>query len=299
MAYKIMQKGEDGVLREVVIRGEAVRGADLNPADIELKDFDDNTRSFTAIGSTGRPDRVEDIIDQSGWELGNFLKNPVGMWAHNYSMLPIFMISDVEIKPGAEKLLFRANFDDYEFADNVYNSYKKKFMRAFSVGFLPLEYEQRDRDEMTEEEKQRAGWWGGMNFIKQELLEISAVPIPMHPEALADIKRMGLPTEFGYGDTALTLPLGRSKLSDGSVWIPIDDVSSFKDMACVKLPNTSVRAVSGKPTGKVNSLIIDGVVGYIFPKDADDEGMIKWLVGNAISEERAIALVTLDLDKYL
>ena len=112
MAYKIMQKGEDGVLREVVIRGEAVRGADFNPADIELKDFDDNTRSFTAIGSTGRPDRVEDIIDQSGWELGNFLKNPVGMWAHNYSMLPIFMISDVEIKPRAKKLLFRANFDD-------------------------------------------------------------------------------------------------------------------------------------------------------------------------------------------
>ena len=132
MAYKIMQKDEDGVLREVVIRGEAVRGSDFNPGDMELKQFDDETRSFTAVGSTGNPDRVEDIIDQNGWVLDNFEKNPVGMWAHNYSMLPIFMISDVEIKPRAKKLLFRANFDDYEFADNVYNSYKKKFMRAFS-----------------------------------------------------------------------------------------------------------------------------------------------------------------------
>ena len=41
MAYKIMQKGDDGVLREVVIRGEAVRGSDFNPADVELKDFDE------------------------------------------------------------------------------------------------------------------------------------------------------------------------------------------------------------------------------------------------------------------
>jgi hypothetical protein len=67
MAYKIMQKDKDGVLREVVIRGEAVRGADFNPADIELKQFDDETRSFTAVGSTGNPDRVEDIINQNGW----------------------------------------------------------------------------------------------------------------------------------------------------------------------------------------------------------------------------------------
>jgi hypothetical protein len=299
MAYKIMQKGEDGVLREVVIRGEAVRGADFNPGDMELKDFDDGTRSFTATGSTGKPDRVEDIIDQKGWILDNFLKNPVGMWAHNYSMLPIFMITDVEVKPRAKKLVFRANFDDYEFADNVYNSYKKKFMRAFSVGFLPLEYEERDRDEMTEEENQRAGWWGGMNYIKQELLEISAVPIPMHPEALADIKRMGLPTEFDFSGGGPRLTLGRSTMSDGSIWIPIDDVNSFVDTACVKLPNTYVKVVSGKPIGKVDSLIIDGVVGYIFPKDADDKGMIKWLVGNAVSEEKATALVTLDLDKYL
>ncbi len=271
MAYKIMQKGEDGVLREVVIRGEAVRGTDFDPGDMELKQFDDDTRSFSAVGSTGSPDRVADVIDQDGWQLENFEKNPVGMWAHNYSMLPIFRVTDMEIKPRAKKMLFRANFDDYEFADAVYNSYKKEFMRGFSVGFLPIEYEQRDINDMDDEEKQRAGWWGGMNYKVQELLEISAAPIPMHPEALASLKSMNIPTEFGYAEEDATkLTPGRSRFNDGSTWIPIDDVNSFTDIASVDLED-GVKGISGKPTGKVDSVIIDGVVGYIFPRDMDDE----------------------------
>ena len=65
MAYKIKQKDEDGVLREVVMRGEIVHGCEIDPGGVELKDFDDNTRSFLAIGSTGDPDRVEDIVNRS------------------------------------------------------------------------------------------------------------------------------------------------------------------------------------------------------------------------------------------
>jgi len=299
MAYKIMQKGEDGVLREVVIRGEAVRGTDFNPGDMELKDFDDDTRSFSAVGSTGNPDRVADVIDQNGWVLENFEKNPVGMWAHNYSMLPIFRVTDLEIKPRAKKMFFRPSFDDYEFADAVYNSYKKKFMRGFSVGFLPLDYEPRDINEMTDEERKRAGWWGGMNYKVQELLEISAAPIPMHPEALAGIKSMGVPTEFGYGqEDATELSPERARFRDGGTWIPIDDVNSFTDMASVDLED-GVKVISGKPTGNVDSVIIDGVVGYIFPKGMDDELIIKWLVSNAISEEKATALVTRGVEWYL
>jgi hypothetical protein len=205
----------------------------------------------------------------------------------------------MEIKPRAKKMLFRANFDDYEFADAVYNSYKKEFMRGFSVGFLPIEYEQRDINDMDDEEKLRAGWWGGMNYKVQELLEISAAPIPMHPEALASLKSMNIPTEFGYAEEDATkLTPGRSRFNDGSTWIPIDDVNSFTDIASVDLED-GVKGISGKPTGKVDSVIIDGVVGYIFPRDMDDEKMIKWLVSNAVSEEKAIALVTSDLDKYL
>jgi hypothetical protein len=285
MAYKIMQRDKDGVLREVVIRGETVRGADFNPADIELKQFDDETRSFTAVGSTGNPDRVEDIINQNGW-----------MWAHDYSQLPIFRATDLEIKPRAKKMIFRASFDDFEFADNVYQSYLKGFMKGFSVGFLPLKYEQRDRDEMTEEEKQRAGWWGGMFFDTQELLEISAAPIPMHPEALADIKSMGIPTEFGYSKTTLTP--GRSTMNDGSTWVPIDDVNLFTDLASVTLDN-GVKAVSGKPVAGADDVIISPVVGYIFPSNLDNDDMVEWLVDQAVSEEKACALVTDDLDRYL
>jgi hypothetical protein len=150
---------------------------------------------------------------------------------------------------------------------------------------------------MDEEAKQRAGWWGGMHFKRQELLEMSAAPIPMHPDALAGMKSMGISTEFNFSEDIRLTP-GRSTMSDGSTWIPIDDVNSFVDIATIKLED-GVVAVSGKPTGKVDSLVIDGVVGYMFPKAMSDEDIVKWLVGNAVSEEKAIALVTIDLDKYL
>jgi hypothetical protein len=210
--------------------------------------------------------------------------------------LPIFRATDLEIKPRAKKMLFRANFDDFEFAENVYQSYRKGFMKGFSVGFLPLKYEERDRDEMTEEERQRAGWWGGYFFDTQELLEISSAPIPMHPEALADIKSMGIPTEFGYGKSPFTP--GRSTMRDGSTWIPIDDVEAFTDLTPVALAD-GIKCVSGKPVAGADDVIISSVAGYIFPKEMDDDDIFQWLVDQAMSEERACALVKDDLGKYL
>lgn len=287
MAYKIMQKGEDGILREVVLRGETVRGSDFDPGLLELKQFDDDDRSFTAVGSTGNPDRVEDIVDHKGWILDNFEKNPVGMWAHNYSMLPIFRVSDVEIKPRAKKMLFRANFDDHEFAENVYQSYRKQFMKGFSVGFLPLEYELRDRDEMTDEEKQRAGFWGGYHFKKQELLEISAAPIPMHPEALADIKALGIPTDM---ETKCYFPLSKATMPDGRKWYPIEDPKDFTDVMAVPLED-NVKVVNGKPLESDDEgQIIARAIGYIFPSNFGEDRIAEWFSKSGLSEARVSSL---------
>ena len=58
-----------------------------------------------------------------------------------------------------------------ELGVQLQSKYANKFMRAVSVGFRPLEFEFIDGG-------------NGIRFTKQELLELSAVPVPAHPKAL-------------------------------------------------------------------------------------------------------------------
>ena len=61
------------------------------------------------------------------------------------------------------------------FGVEVAGLYERGFMRGVSVGFLPLE---------TEVRRASSGGRGHL-YRRQELLEISAVPVPMHDDALA------------------------------------------------------------------------------------------------------------------
>jgi HK97 family phage prohead protease len=148
--------------------------------DFEIKDVNDDDRSFTAIASTATRDRDGDILEQSGWKLGNFRKNPVVMFGHDYRSLPVAKAVKIGVEDG--KLMFRPKFVDkdvYPFADTVYQMYKSGFMRAFSVGFVPIKSEELDNDD------EKSAFRSGRRFTKQELLEISAVPVPSNPDAMA------------------------------------------------------------------------------------------------------------------
>ena len=139
--------------------------------DITKLSFDDEERTITAVASTEIVDRYGDIVVQDGWELENFKKNPVLVWNHDYSRPPLAEIKDIRIEDG--KLVFSAKFPEkgvYDLADTVYELYKRGILKAFSVGFIPKEYEPNDN--------------GGYTYKKQELIEISAVTIPANPEAL-------------------------------------------------------------------------------------------------------------------
>lgn len=131
-------------------------------------------RSFPAIASTASQDRIGDVLHSDGWDMKDFTPNPVMLWAHDYRGLPIGKV--VNPHTDGDKLKFTASFvpaDIYAFADTVYKMFKGGWLNAFSVGFDPLEW-------VFNEEN------GGMEFFKQALLEVSAVPVPMNAEALAE-----------------------------------------------------------------------------------------------------------------
>lgn len=178
----------------VMTRGETK----MNVASInfEVKQFGEpEDRTLRFIGSDETPDRDGDVISVDGWDVNNYVKNPVFLWAHDYSIPPVGKATNVYRDSG--KLLFDIKFPDtgiYPFADLVYNLYKGGFLNATSVGFIGREAIARD-DEAV---KDLPEWRRGVKFQRQELLELSAVPIPSNPAAIQQAKSLGVVTDDEY-----------------------------------------------------------------------------------------------------
>jgi len=155
---------------------------------VAVKELGD--RTLEIAGSTEDVDRMGDIIRAKGWKLAPFKKNPVFMWGHDYSQPPIGRATKVWVDKETQKLMFNIEFADaetYEFADTIYKLYKGGFLHATSVGFIPLEWEGKS-DELPYPN------WEGNVFTSQELLELSAVPVPANANALVTARESGLIT---------------------------------------------------------------------------------------------------------
>jgi HK97 family phage prohead protease len=137
--------------------------------------------------STATEDRMGDTIAVDGWDLKNYRANPVVLWAHDRSELPVAKSLREWTERGA--LMSEAQFtpkDLYPFGAMVGEMYRQGFLSAVSVGFQPQTY-------VVNEE--RAGQYGvAYDFLTQELLEYSAVPIPANPEALISARAAGIDT---------------------------------------------------------------------------------------------------------
>lgn len=123
--------------------------------------------SFEVVISTADIDRQGETIKQDGWNLKNYMSNPVVLWGHDYYSLPIGITESIEVVDG--KLLAKGKFAPEEanpFAQQVRRLYDLKIVRATSVGFIASEME-------------------GSIITMAELLEFSFVPVPANPYALS------------------------------------------------------------------------------------------------------------------
>ncbi|BEQ16782.1 HK97 family phage prohead protease [Desulfoferula mesophila] len=146
--------------------------------DFEVGQADEAARTFWAVASSPTVDRQGDLIEPAGWDFANFLKNPVIPWSHDYASPPVARALAVKVENG--RLLFKAQFptaEEYAFADTIYRLYKGGYLRAFSVGFAPLESE-------AATHKLGGRTISGTRYTRQELYEISCVTLPANPEAL-------------------------------------------------------------------------------------------------------------------
>ena len=144
-----------------------------------FRTLDDGSVSF--IASTATPDRYGDTIEQAGWNLSAYQKNPVLLWAHSHSEPPVGRVVSMSVKDGnlvADRVEFTTD-EVNPFGAKVGRMVKAGFLNAVSVGFLPSKFEPR---------KSSDGSFTGYNFQEQELLELSVVPVPANPEALLQNK---------------------------------------------------------------------------------------------------------------
>lgn len=144
---------------------------------------------IAVIGSTAAIDRYGETIDQESWDLKHYKKNPVILWAHNLTMgedrPPIGRAVKVKVQDG--KLVFDIKFDMADpFAADIFRKYKEGFLNAFSVGFIPHTIQRNDEE----------GQPLDSTILKDnELLELSAVPVPANPEALNALRQRSFKTK--------------------------------------------------------------------------------------------------------
>lgn len=156
--------------------------------DTEIKaSEDEGSRSVGFTISTDSVDRMGDTIDQAGWQLEAYRKNPVVLWAHDSSSLPVGKAPKIWLEKS--KLKADAEFTPKgmaRFNDTVFDMVKGGFLNATSVGFAPLKYAFVDDPNRK---------WG-IDFMEQELLEFSIVPVPANAEALVEGKAAGIEVDL-------------------------------------------------------------------------------------------------------
>lgn len=137
--------------------------------------------ALTLVASVEAEDRAGDVIEAAGWELEAYARNPVVLWAHDYLRPPIGRSLRTWVE--GRSLMATIEFAPMPFAQEVRALYVGGFMRGVSVGFRALESE--SISDSSRNHAHAAGRRRGVVFKRQELLEISAAPVPLNAMALA------------------------------------------------------------------------------------------------------------------
>ncbi|MCX8156702.1 MAG: HK97 family phage prohead protease [Verrucomicrobiae bacterium] len=163
-----LSTGQAGLRSALAVRARpAAPEAEAGGPELPLMDF---------LASDATLDRAGEVVAPEGWRLENYRRNPVFQNAHHYDniLFTLGRATAVEVRGG--HLWLRVQFATHinPLARMAYELYRGGFLRAVSVGFIPLRWENGT---------ERTAW--RRRFLEQELLEVSAVPVPANPNALA------------------------------------------------------------------------------------------------------------------
>lgn len=168
----------------------------LSPQVEFFKSIDVQKDSFHWVMSTFDVDRDFEKVDPAGWNLKNYLANPVILWSHDYSIPAIGYAENMKADTVLEgDIVFNSKEFD-EFGWSIGQRVKAGALRCGSVGFIAEEVEfleSKDRE-------------CDLIFRKQELLEFSICCVPANPFATSGTKKLEIteviqePEELSFYD---------------------------------------------------------------------------------------------------
>jgi HK97 family phage prohead protease len=165
---------------------------DTQYLEASIKKADDG--SFIAVASTNAVDRHGEVVDNNGWDIKAFKKNPVILWAHDHNEPAIGIAKKVWVDGVGKKakLMIQPILHDVtEKARAIKQLVEMGVINSLSVGFKPISSPD------------------GVTFSENELLEVSMVNVPANSEAMImafkslkdagfkdkTIKEVGIPIE--------------------------------------------------------------------------------------------------------
>jgi HK97 family phage prohead protease len=213
----------------------------------KIKEVNEEENSIKFVFSTNEEDRHGEVVDQAGWNLKEFLKNPVVLFAHDHYQPAIGQVVNIGYENGQLEGEIKFAVDEYPFAKTIYQLYKGNFMRAVSAGFRNDKYE-------VDEENDR------IVLKENTLYEMSVVNVPANTMALAkgigidttplekmikdkkivlskeDVKKLGENISNNIKET-----INKTGLANPTVETPKDKGKGVKRKLTTKQINTAIR----------------------------------------------------------
>ena len=156
------------------------------------------------VASTASPDRYGDVVDQKGWDLRAYNRNPVVLFNHNPAQMPI---GKGKAYVENEQLMLEVEFDQKDdMAKTIEQKVRDGFINAVSVGFQPSKTIARSSLPADHPYHGKSGQY----FQASELLEVSIVTIPANNEATLSKQ---FSREIGLADVARSLIINKHIIS--------------------------------------------------------------------------------------
>jgi HK97 family phage prohead protease len=164
---------------------ESICGDIWDQAQKLAKPIHHKTRANAGTGldfvlSDGSVDRMGDIVSPDGWDIRQFQRNPVALFAHRHDF-PIGTWKDVRVEQDELRgRLQLAPLGTSDRIDEVIRLVRADVLRAVSVGFI------------GQQSKPRGEGIRGQVFTKQTLVEVSLVSIPANENSLRVAKQLNI-----------------------------------------------------------------------------------------------------------
>jgi HK97 family phage prohead protease len=141
----------------------------------------------TFIFNTEEVARDDHVIRNRGIRTANFKKNPVILWAHDAKSPPIGRAVSVDTNGTQSSVVVEFTSPEvYPFGATIGELVRGGFINACSMSWNPLKWH-------YSTDKSRSG---GIDFDEVDLLEISVVPVPALPAAIATARAAGIDTSL-------------------------------------------------------------------------------------------------------